>query len=117
MIEIFDIGDAFNNTADAFIAPYDGVYHFTLTICLNINASVINYGYRVNGGSTVSLDYEENMNPLIGFSYLKMQGSFILRLNSGDSVTAHCASDDNNYTIRGASVDRTTFSGFLVFAE
>ena len=116
--EIFNIGNAFNNATDKFIAPCDGVYHFTFKLSLGINASYINTGYSVNGGNSETIDFKENMNPLTGFSYLRMKGSFTLRLNSGDSVSILCASDDASYVIRGASVGtRTCFSGFLVFAE
>ncbi|MCK4881231.1 MAG: hypothetical protein KAS82_11235 [Bacteroidales bacterium] len=113
--EIFDDGGNYDNVNDQFIAPVNGVYHFTAKVAAyNINTvgSVI-LGFSVNG-SNVKLQlhyYSTTVSHEVTHN-----GSFTYRLNVGDIVIIRLYSGtDAAYSIAGGEYN-TTFCGHIVYA-
>ena len=114
--EVFDDGNDYSNTLDRFVAPVDGVYHFTATVTISpINeVGLVIVGFLIDG---VNIKAKANYVSTTVSHQETMHGSITYRLNAGDVVQARVYSgNDASYNISG-SIYNTWFSGHLVRAD
>lgn len=117
-IELFDLGNAYNNSTGVFTAPLNGVYHFTIKVSLygaNATNGYMIVGYRMNGESPIKLELRNISNTTSHEECL--EGSITLKLSAGNTIqSAFYSSPDDNYTLF-SGLYHTTFCGHLVFSE
>jgi hypothetical protein len=114
--ELFDDGNDYNNTTDRFIAPVDGVYHFTAKVgtiaSINATGNFI-LGITINGGS---LKLQLHYSPTADNHEETHNGSITYKLDAGDQIgVAVYSSLDDAFTIAGGNYS-TSFCGYLIYA-
>jgi hypothetical protein len=115
--ELFDDGNNYDNTLDRFIAPVDGVYHFTAKVGINATWNAIGsliLGFCVNSGTYVKLQLHHS--PTTVLHEVTQNASFTYKLNAGDYVTIGLwNSGDSSYSIANNEYN-CTFCGHIVYA-
>jgi len=116
--ERHDIGNCFDLTNNRFVAPIDGVYHFSFSILLSgVDAAddAIHCSFFVNGSQKnyYSRNIGESANTTFGYGgFLPQQGSQTMKLSANDYVDIRFSSTGVINVYSGE--DWSTFSGFLV---
>ncbi len=105
----FNVGQAFDEASGEFVAPVDGIYHFSLSIVPVAQASHAYVYLRVNGASGYL--YAVQLGPVPSGGRVYTGNSVTLRLNAGDRVDSF-----NAYagTIIAESIAHY-FSGHLLY--
>jgi hypothetical protein len=104
-----NVGQAFDQGSGEFVAPVDGIYHFSLSIEPLAQASSAYVRLRVNGDTTYL--YAVQMGPVPSGGKVFTGNSVTLGLNAGDRVDSY-----NQYagTITAGSTVHN-FSGHLLY--
>ncbi|UCH14604.1 MAG: hypothetical protein JSV22_01250 [Bacteroidales bacterium] len=113
--EKFDLSDNYNTTNDEFTAPYNGVYHFSVSIMVD-NISVGDYAFvylYINGSNYSALVYQGIIEDNF---YQTYSGSVTVYLNQDDVADIRISTGtDASYSIYGVGTGYYThFSGHLV---
>lgn len=114
--EVFDDGNDHNPSTNQFVAPVDGVYHFSATVTID---PINEIGYVIVGFliESVSIKVKGNYVSSTVPHQETIQGSLTYKLSAGDVVQARVYSgNDNAFNISG-SIYHTHFSGHLVRAD
>ncbi|XP_044195897.1 heavy metal-binding protein HIP-like [Thunnus albacares] len=101
-----NIGQAYSPTTGVFTAPVRGAYYFRFNGFAAWNSIAIDL-YHNGNQVTLSLDRVGNND------YVNVSNGFVLQLEKGDMIYVVLRS---GYGVYDDSLDRTTFSGFLLFA-
>ena len=115
--EIFDDGNNYNNISDRFIAPVDGVYHFTAKVGIGTTWDAVGLlilGFRVNTGSFIKL--QNHHSPTTVLHEITQNASFTYKLNAGDSVSIGIWNSGDSSFIIGNNEYNCTFCGHIVYA-
>ena len=112
---IFNDGDDYDNVNDQFVAPVDGVYHFSFKVAItgfNVVGNMI-AGFLINSVSIKThLQYSATTNN----HEITLNGSITYKLNAGDIAQVRVyTSSDPAYSIAN-NIYNTAFSGHIVYA-
>ena len=114
-------------TYQFFLAPVDGVYHFSYNLEVFADSSPVFIGYQIPGFQT-----ESGPVKYLDFAYAKYEkgklvGDFIVQLKTGDKlrlvytgggIAATIGGTFNQWSNSGTDVDvKSTFSGYLVYQK
>lgn len=116
--ERHDTGDCFDLTNNRFVAPVDGVYHFSFSFLLQDVANAddaIHVGIWKNGAHVNHYERAvgESATGYYGYNgYLPVQGSQTMKLSANDYIDIRFSSSGTVAVYAGN--DWSTFSGFLV---
>ncbi len=104
-----NVGDDFDLTNNRYVAPSDGVYHFSYEILGQNNTNTSNYRVYKNGVNTGIASYGGAGGSVV---HRQSDASFILKLTAGDQIDIRAAGTQQPYGNAGAY--HTHFSGFKI---
>ncbi len=106
-LALTNVGDDFDLTNNRYVAPSDGVYHFSYEILGQNNTNTSNYRVYKNGVNTGISSYGGAGGSVV---HRQSDASFILKLTAGDQIDIRAAGTQQPYGNAGAY--HTHFSGF-----
>ncbi|XP_044207436.1 uncharacterized protein LOC122982314 [Thunnus albacares] len=104
-----NIGEAYNPSTGVFTAPVRGTYYFRFNALEAFGTDKLVGIKLYHNGKQITLSYDR----VVSNGYATVSNAFVLQLEKGDVIYLDL---QTNCSVYDDSKNRTTFSGFLLFA-